>query len=211
MPIKRPWNSPDLEIQLEFIKKYSKLLERAKLLEIILLFYDPVHQLHNTIAKKCWQEKWKEWTLILNSNTWRKRYTLMSAINPVTLEYISHNIDWMCNREETIKALEKIRSHYPWDKEIVMINDNARYQKSKEVLERAKELNIIIEYLPPYCPNLNLIERVHKFFKKQISNQYFPTFKLFVEAIDSISNNFSKYKNDIETLLSQKFQVFGRF
>lgn len=44
--------------------------------------------------------------------------------------------------------------------------DNARYQKYYTVQDYAKEKNIVLEYLPAYSPNLNLIERFWKFTKK---------------------------------------------
>lgn len=38
--------------------------------------------------------------------------------------------------------------------------DNARYQRNAKVTERAEALGIELLYLPPYSPNLSLIERV---------------------------------------------------
>jgi len=46
--------------------------------------------------------------------------------------------------------------------------DNARYQKCQSVADKAKELGIELLYLPPYSPNLNLIERLWRFVKKQV-------------------------------------------
>ena len=41
---------------------------------------------------------------------------------------------------------------------ITLVLDNARYQKCALVFEKAQALNIELLYLPPYSPNLNLIE-----------------------------------------------------
>jgi hypothetical protein len=38
--------------------------------------------------------------------------------------------------------------------------DGAGYHRSSVVVEKAKELNIKLHYLPPYSPNLNPIERL---------------------------------------------------
>jgi len=38
--------------------------------------------------------------------------------------------------------------------------DNAAYNRVYLVQDYAKELNIKIEFLPPYAPNLNLIGRI---------------------------------------------------
>ena len=49
---------------------------------------------------------------------------------------------------------------------ITLVLDNARYQKCKVVEELALSLSIELLYLPSYSPNLNLIERRVKLFKK---------------------------------------------
>jgi len=46
------------------------------------------------------------------------------------------------------------------------IMDNARYQRCNKVIEQAEVLGINILFLPPYSPNLNLIERLWKFTKR---------------------------------------------
>jgi hypothetical protein len=45
--------------------------------------------------------------------------------------------------------------------------DNARYYRSKAVQEYLKSSRIELIFLPPYAPNLNLIERLWKFFKNK--------------------------------------------
>ena len=53
-------------------------------------------------------------------------------------------------------------------KRISIICDNARYYRSKAVAEYSKTSRIKLVFLPPYSPNLNLIERFWKFFKRQV-------------------------------------------
>jgi len=52
---------------------------------------------------------------------------------------------------------------------ITFILDNARYQRCTTVNTLAAQLNLELIFLPPYSPNLNLIERLWKFVK---SNAY---------------------------------------
>jgi hypothetical protein len=54
------------------------------------------------------------------------------------------------------------------DKPVVLVLDNAEYQHCKAVMEKAGELGITLLFLPPYSPNLNIIERLWMFTKKQI-------------------------------------------
>jgi transposase len=67
----------------------------------------------------------------------------------------------------------------------VIILDNARYNHAKEVIILADKLGIKLLFLPPYSPNLNLIERVWKFLKKVLKNKYTPNFNDFVEKINN--------------------------
>jgi len=51
---------------------------------------------------------------------------------------------------------------------IYVICDNAPYYRSKAVQDYLKASRIQLVSLPPYAPNLNLIERLWRFFKKRI-------------------------------------------
>ncbi len=57
--------------------------------------------------------------------------------------------------------LHQIASEYKW-LSLHLVLDNARYQKCAVVQELAEKLGIVLEYIPPYSPNLNLIERIWK-------------------------------------------------
>jgi transposase len=57
--------------------------------------------------------------------------------------------------------------------------DNAGYQRCAYVMERAKELKIELLFLPSYSPNLNIIERLWKWTKKDCLNgKYYSKFLL---------------------------------
>ena len=88
--------------------------------------------------------------------------------------------------------------------------DNAYYQKSQLVLEKVQGLNIQIIFLPPYSPNLNLIERLWKFVKKEVLyNEYYQEYNKFCTAIsDCLDQTHTIHKAALETLLTLKFQTF---
>jgi transposase len=52
-------------------------------------------------------------------------------------------------------------------KPITLVLDNARDQRCALVPSLARALRIELVFLPRYSPNLNLIERLWKFVKKQ--------------------------------------------
>ena len=88
--------------------------------------------------------------------------------------------------------------------------DNARYQKCQSVADKAKELDIELLYLPPYSPNLNLIERLWRFIKKQVLySKHYDSFNAFRNSIDNCINDLStRFKNEMESLMTMKFQLF---
>jgi transposase len=65
-------------------------------------------------------------------------------------------------------------------------------------------------YLPSYSPNLNLIERVWKFVKKQcLASVHHATYEAFTTAIDDcLAGLATTYKKDMKSLLTHKFQMF---
>ena len=71
---------------------------------------------------------------------------------------------------------------------ITLVLDNARYQKCKVVQDFANSLGIELLYLPPYSPNLNLIERLWKFVKKKcLYAKYYEEFAQFFEGDRQLS------------------------
>lgn len=103
--------------------------------------------------------------------------------------------------------LEQLRQEYPdKDKELVVLLDNAAYNHGAE--ERAKELDIFLVFLPPYAPNLNLIERLWKFYKKIVKHdRYHKTFKEFFDATVSFFQNIEQYQPELQSLLSLNFEI----
>jgi len=75
---------------------------------------------------------------------------------------------------------------------------------------KAAELNIQLLFLPPYSPNLNLIERLWKFVQAQCLNSvYHQTFAEFKQAMDaSLTKTATDDKLQLDTLLTLKFQPF---
>ena len=102
----------------------------------------------------------------------------------------------------------KYRKQYSRARKIILILDNAAYQKSEEVRTYAKERNIYFKFLPPYTPNLALIERVWKFMKKKLFHgKYYKTFAMFVDAICTFFADWEEYKDEVASLLTLNFEV----
>jgi transposase len=93
---------------------------------------------------------------------------------------------------------------------ITLVLDNARYQKCALVQTLAASLGIELLYLPGYSPNLNLIERLWRFVRKEsLDSIYYEDFTRFTAAIDRcLSELPTVHKGGMETLLTHEFQMF---
>jgi len=202
-----PGKVPSEEIQNEFVIWYEDVLKDVLDGKKHLLFYDPVHQLHNTINQKCWQEKGGANTLVLKSNTGRKRITILGAINPISYDFTSLVLEGMVDKTVTNEAIRNFREKYSDGKKIVVIMDNAKYNRAYEVQDFARSLNVEIKYLPPYAPNLNLIERIWKLLKSKLKNMYIEKFEDFRKWIINFCKNIKDYQNDVVKLISTRIQI----
>ena len=73
---------------------------------------------------------------------------------------------------------------------IVIILDNASFHKRKDILAHIKtEMpNIILEFLPPYSPDYNLIELVWHSAKEYIAHRLFESVSQLEELLDKLLN-----------------------
>ena len=127
----------------------------------------------------------------------------------MTHQLITITNETYINSESVGQLLEKIAA-LGLKTPITLIMDNARYQRCKYVLDIATRLDIEILFLPPYSPNLNLIERLWKFVKKEcLYSTYYENFQLFKQAITTcLSETSGLHKSTLSTLLTLSFQSF---
>jgi transposase len=149
--------------------------------------------------------------LFLKSSSGRKRYNVLGAFSVSGTDLVTVTNDAYINSDTIVDLLFKLKQEYV-DIPLTLIMDNARYQRCIKVTEQAKQLGIDILFLPPYSPNLNLIERLWKFTKKKcLYNRYHETFCHFKAAIDDcIDKVKSVFKEQVKTLLNPKFQLFEK-
>lgn len=195
-------------MQKRFIAKLKRLLRKCKEEKRELIFFDPAHQVHNSINGKAWQFKGRKGTKKIKSNTGRRRINIIGGVSAITMRVSTLITEDNCDKTTIVAFMEKLRKQYGRRKKIYIILDNARYNRSKAVIEKAKACNINLVYLPAYCPNLNLIERLWKFFKKKvIANKYYEEFADFEQAIIAFFENIQDELNDLNTLLNFKFGI----
>jgi transposase len=94
------------------------------------------------------------------------------------------------------------------DKHIVIVLDNASYNHAEYTKLFVEWYGIELFFLPPYSPNLNIIERLWKFTKKKlVHNEYYEKYDQFVETVEKYFENIGKYKKELSTILTKKFEI----
>jgi transposase len=73
---------------------------------------------------------------------------------------------------------------------IIIILDNASFHKRKDILEKIESemSNIILEFLPPYSPDYNLIELVWHSAKEYIAHRLFESVEQLEELLNKLLN-----------------------
>ena len=110
---------------------------------------------------------WTRLRRFIRAPSGRQRFNVLGALNAVTHQLVTVTNDSYINAQSVCDLLRKIAAAHEGIP-ITLILDNARYQKCKIVWALAESLKIELLYLPSYSPNLNLIERLWKFVKKQV-------------------------------------------
>jgi len=174
----------------------------------VLLYLDPMHQIHNNENDYAWQPTGCKGTKKVQANTGRRRLNIIGAINPVSFEPTIMLTEENCCAEVIETFLEEVKKQYNDATTICIILDNARYQRSYVVQQKAKELDISLLYLPPYSLNLNLIERLWRYFKKKVmKNKYYDTYACFEKAVETFFQTFSERVADVKPFLNFKFGI----
>lgn len=208
---KKPKHIPgkaDKEAQQKFVEEtYKKLKDNLQENDRIY-FMDGTHPHHNSMPAFGWIKKGKDKEL--PANTSRERLNINGAIDSKDFDFV-YRTDVTINAQSTIELFKQIESKNSLANQIYVIADNARYYRSKLVGEYLKTSKIKIVFLPPYSPNLNLIERLwHFFHKKTLYNQYYDSYDKFKRACFDFFDNLKDHKSRLESLLIDNFQIISK-
>jgi len=197
----------DRKKQAEFITLYKQTKKQLGLKDQIY-FLDATHPEHNTQAEYGWILKGKKNDKYIKTNTGRNRLNLNGALN-ISVKTAIVLEEKTINAEAVIRLLNTIANKQKHGK-VYIILDNARYHHARLVKRwRLHHPRFIFLFLPSYSPNLNLIERLWRFFHKKVTwNKYFETFIQFKTETLTFFQNLKQYQSELETLLADNFQTF---
>ena len=181
------------------------LIDKAEKNELVLLFMDASHFVMGCDFLGYIYGKVCRFVLTFSG---RRRYNVLGAIDYATKKVLTVTNESYITATEVCEMLRKISTEYT-EKAVHLVLDNARYQKCHAVTELAARLGIELKYVPPYSPNLNLIERLWKFAKGELRSKYYDDFGIFQQKIDSIIESTSgENKDKVTKLIGQKVQLF---
>ena len=170
-----------------------------------MFFVDAAHFVFGTFLCCLWSFA----RLFVRAASGRQRLNVLGGFNAVTRELIAVTNTTVVNTETMCELLRKIAAQGLVGP-VTLVLDNARYQRNAVVQALADSLGIELLFLPSYSPNLNLIERLWRFLKREsLYGRYHATFADFQAAIqNNIALLPTKHKGRLASLMTLNFQVF---
>ncbi len=196
----------DEQQQLEFLDEVlPALLEEVAAGKAVAYYADGSHPTHNTKAGRGWIRKGQDFAIDCNSG--RKRVNINAAVNALKPEHLVYDITDSVNAQSTQRLCRQLLRKHP-GRTIYLICDNARYNRNRMLQGRAENQRVEFIFLPPYSPNLNLIERLWRFMRKEvIGSTYYDTYSKFKEGIIAFLKNAKAYKSELRSLPTLNFRT----
>jgi transposase len=193
-------------VQQEFLKaELQPALDAAQAGTGHVFFVDAAHFVYGTFLCCLWCIA----RIFVRAASGRQRFNVLGAWNAVTRQLLAVTNTTVVNTDTMCELLRKIAAENLIGP-ITVVLDNARYQRNKVVQGLAAELGIRLLYLPSYSPNLNLIERLWGFAKRQsVYGKYHANFASFRAAIEATLASISTTNAPkLKTLMTLTFQEF---
>lgn len=190
--------------------KINKLIHKAQNGRCYLFYMDGAHFTLLPLVSMVWSFA----RIFIKGASGRDRINVLGALDAISLQVYSVINTTYVNANTVVELLKMLSEKCKKGIPIYVVLDNARYQHCAFVKAWAIALGIELVFLPPYSPNLNLIERLWKYIKKEIiGNQYFESAQIFHQAIVQAMTDINlcpARKNDLRSLLTLNFQSFAQ-
>ena len=196
----------DAEVQTAFLADtLVPLLAQAAAGDAVVYFADAAHPTHNTRATHVWTETGKDRPLLTVSG--RERVNLNAALNAHCPTQVHLDETDCVNAQSTQRLYEKLLAAHPQGP-VHVICDNSRYYKNKALNAWLADKRLVQVFLPPYSPNLNLIERLWKFLRQKIINtSFYRTKGQFKTAVLDFFDRLDEFGPELASRMRLKFHV----
>jgi transposase len=139
----------------------------------------------------------------------RKRLNILGAYCPEDHEYLDIRL---CrdniNGEQFVNLLRVLQERHPETRKFILYLDNAAYYGKPLVKEwLARHPHFQLKFLPPYSPNLNLIERLWKLLRKEAFCRSYDSFAAMQAGVSAVLDHLPKYHKQLDTLMTEDFHV----
>jgi transposase len=143
------------------LKKTKKFIDQFKTDSTkIIFFFDEGRFGLMTTLQRMWAEKGKPLSVTVKQGY--KSFYIYSSVSPHTGDAFSLLLPEVNTEMMNIYLNELAKSYH--DKELILFMDQAGWHKAKSL--KVPD-NITIKFLPPYSPELNPIEKLWQWIKKE--------------------------------------------
>ena len=196
----------DTGAQADFLDELAVLEAHVERGEAVLYYADAAHPTHNTRCTRAWCAVGRERPLLTVSG--RERVNLNAALNAYEPTQVLLDEASCVNAQSTKRLYEQLLAAHPDKARIYVVCDNARSYKNKELRTWLADKPICQVFLPPYSPNLNLMERFWKYLRQKIINTTFYRIKgQFRTAVLDFFTRLPEFGPDLASLLTRKFHI----
>ena len=203
----------DPDKQKEFLDKHHRQKAQARRAGPTTRRYyvDACHPIWGLdLVFSCWLLVGQRFLVGMGSG--RKRLNILGAYCPDDQEYLDLRLTRdNINGEPFVNLLRLLRERHPEVKKFILYLDNAKYYDKpvvQEWLRRHPQFHL--EPVPPYSPNLNLIERLWKFLRQKALTGWHKTFEAMQEAVSQVLDHLDQYRSELATLMVEEFHLIDK-
>src|SRR4051794_30910263 len=203
----------DQDKQKEFVANYEEDKKKVQTEGGRRYFLDGVHPLYGMeVVFYCWLLAGQRFEVGVGGG--RKRLNILGAYCPDDQDYLDCRYSQKnLTAQSVIELFTLMMAKHPDTKYFRIYLDNARYQHAKllrEWIAQTKKdtgVTFDLRHLPAYSPNLNLIERLWKFLRKEALQKWHPSFEAMQQAVAEVLDNLPRYHKQLETLMTERFHL----
>ena len=206
----------DPDKQQEFLEDYEQDKQKVASDGGRRYFLDGVHPLYGLeVLFCCWLLVGQRFEVGVGGG--RKRLNILGAFCPDDHEYVDRrDTDQNLNAQSLIELFTVMMAKHPETKYFRIYLDNARYHHAIVLrewiaaLQQERGVVFDLKHLPPYSPNLNLIERLWKLLRKEALQQWHATFEDMQQAVADVLDHLDRYDEQLATLMTERLHLSPR-
>ncbi len=189
----------------EFVTKIKSLLRAAHAGKEKLIFIDEAHIHQDADLGHTWARRGQRY-YVSSTSPGLARVSFFGAYvyNDATIAIVPAT---RANATTTIDVLEYARAAFPDDK-IRICWDGASYHRAEDVVERARELRILLTPLPPYSPDFMPVEALWRWMREEVTyNHCHATAADLIAGVSAFENELRQQPQAVFTRLHVRTKV----